>query len=147
MSSELTLLIFDSARLLKRSFDARARALGVTRDQAHVLSRLARHEGINQTGFAELIEVEPIPLSRLIDRLTAAGLVYRERDPADRRTRRLYLTRAGWDKLEQLRPVVQSLDIEACSGVPQEELTTARSVIERLIANLASKRQASGADS
>lgn len=137
MSSELTLLIFDSARLLKRSFDARARALGVTREQAHTLSRLARHEGINQARFAELIEMGPIPLSRLIERLALAGLVYRERDPADRRARRLYLTRAGWEKLEQLRPLAQAVGAQACTGIPAEDLATANSVLERIVANLA----------
>lgn len=136
MTEEIARLVSDSARLLKRSFASRARALGVTREQSIALSTLSRHEGINQARFADLLEMEKIALCRLVDRLEGAGLVRRERDHADRRARRLFLTQAGWAKLDQLRPLVQALSAEVCAGVAPDDLETFRAVARQLIANL-----------
>ena len=92
MDENLAAMLADTARLMRRSFDARARQIGVTRPQWRVLSVLRRHEGINQGGLAELLEVEPITVCRMVDRLQEAGLVERRPDPADRRSWRLFLT-------------------------------------------------------
>src|SRR5207237_4472081 len=80
------------ARLIRKRFDQRARGLGLTRAQWQVLAHLARHEGINQAGLAEILEIEPITLGRLIDRMEEAGWVERRQHPSDRRARQLYLT-------------------------------------------------------
>ena len=85
-------LISDVSRLMRRRFDERARAIGVTRAQWRALTALSRHEGINQGGLADLLEVEPITLCRMIDRLEEVGHVERRRAPADRRAGHLYLT-------------------------------------------------------
>lgn len=137
MNEEFARLIRDSARAFMRAFDARARRLGFTGEQAVALTMLARHEGVNQTRFAELLDMEPIGLCRMVDRLEAAGLVRRDRDPADRRARRLYLTQAGWRGIEGLRPVGQALLEQACAGIEPARVEAAGMVMRQIVANLA----------
>jgi len=137
MTADFPRLISDSARLLKRSFEARARHLGITHEQSIVLAAVAGQEGISQVRLAELLEVETIAVCRLVDRLEASGAVRRERDGADRRLRRLYLTQAGWTTLERLRPLSQALTAEICAGIPARDLATARSVLQQIVDRLA----------
>jgi DNA-binding MarR family transcriptional regulator len=85
-------LVNDVARLFGRRFDQNGRRLGLTRAQCRTLSYLARNEGLNQAGLAELLEVRPMTLVRQIDRMEEAGWIERRPDPADRRARRLFLT-------------------------------------------------------
>ncbi len=80
-------LLYDSARLLRRDFDRRARAIGLTRAQWSVLSHLVRYGGVNQAALADLMEIQPITLVRLLDRLEEAGWIVRQADPNDRRSR------------------------------------------------------------
>ena len=105
---QLALLLHDVARLLRTRFDRYARAsAGITRAQFAVLAILARNEGLNQVAVAEQLEITPITLARLIDRLEAEGWVERRHDPDDRRAHRLFLRREGRDVLERLRPLAQ----------------------------------------
>src|SRR6201986_1382774 len=93
-------LVHDVARLFGRRFNQRALLfLGLTRAQCKVLGYLARNEGINQAGLADLLEIRPMTLVRQIDRMQEAGWIERRPDPTDRRARRLFLT-------EKARPVL-----------------------------------------
>ena len=92
-------LLHDIARLMRKRFDQRARSLGLTRAQWQLLAHLARHEGINQAGLADLLEIRPMTLVRQIDRMQEAGWIERRPDPTDRRARRLFLT-------DKARPVL-----------------------------------------
>jgi DNA-binding MarR family transcriptional regulator len=124
MSDSLGFLISDVSRLMRRRFDERARLIGVTRAQWRTLTTLSRHEGINQGGLADLLEVEPITLCRMIDRLEEAGLVERRRDPADRRAWLIFLTDKAKPIIAELRTLADDLFVYALSGVDD----TARSV-------------------
>jgi DNA-binding MarR family transcriptional regulator len=95
----------DIARLMRKRFDQRARGLGLTRAQWRVLAHLARHEGINQAGLAEILEIEPITVGRLIDRMEEAGWVERRPKPNDRRVRLLYLTDKAWPVFARMRAI------------------------------------------
>src|SRR5258708_37007066 len=81
----LGFLLHDVARLLRRRFEQNARGSGLTRSQWHVLAYLAQNEGINQSGLAVLLEIEPITLGRIVDKLQILGLIERRPDPSDRR--------------------------------------------------------------
>jgi DNA-binding MarR family transcriptional regulator len=85
-------LVNDVARLFGRRFDHNGRRLGLTRAQCRTLGYIARNEGINQAGLADLLENRPMTLVRQIDRMEEAGWIERRPDPADRRARRLFLT-------------------------------------------------------
>ena len=97
MSDSIGFLMADVSRLLRRVFDERARSIGVTRPQWRVLTVLARNEGINQNMLADRLEVEPITLSRMVDRMQDAGLVERRADPGDRRRAYIGLSAKGRD--------------------------------------------------
>jgi len=92
MKQDLPFLIYDVARIMRVRSDQQARARGMTRAQWVVLMWLKRSPGITQNELANLVEVEPISVARLIDRLEARGMVERRHDPKDRRVRRLHLT-------------------------------------------------------
>jgi MarR family transcriptional regulator for hemolysin len=85
-------LVHDVARLYGRRFDRNGRRLELTRAQCRTLGYLARNEGINQAGLADLLEIRPMTLVRQIDRMQEAGWIERRPDPDDRRARRLFLT-------------------------------------------------------
>lgn len=129
-------ILSDSARMLRRAFDARARDIGVTRPQWQVLSTLNRFEGINQGRLAEHLEVEPITICRMIDRLQEAGLIERKSDPTDRRSWRLFLTPRAHDLLGQLRPLADATVEEALDGVSDAEREALRVTLERIRDNL-----------
>src|SRR5258708_5834903 len=82
-------LVHDVARLYGRRFDRNGRRLELTRAQCRTLGYLARNEGINQAGLADLLEIRPMTLVRQIDRMQEAGWIERRPDPADRRARSL----------------------------------------------------------
>jgi MarR family transcriptional regulator for hemolysin len=88
---DLLFLLHDVGRLLRVDADKRARAHGMTRAQWGILLWLERQPGISQKELAELLEVEPISVARLVDRLEARGMVERRPDPKDRRIWRLHL--------------------------------------------------------
>ena len=87
----------------RRRFEQNARGSGLTRSQWQVLAYLANNEGINQSGLADLLEIEPITLCRIVDKLQTRGLIERHPDPSDRRVWLLHLTPAARPKLSQLR--------------------------------------------
>jgi DNA-binding MarR family transcriptional regulator len=129
-------LLPDVARLLRRAFDERARSIGVTRPQWRVLITLDQNESINQGGLADLLEVEPITLCRMVDRLQDAGLVERRPSPADRRVWQLFLTDKSRPLLKQLRGVATELLEEAMAGISQAEQDQLDAILERVRANL-----------
>jgi len=114
---DLMLLLNDVARLLRTRFDQRARARGMTRAQWVILSRVHAKPGLSQNELAALLEVEPISVGRLVDRLEARGLLERRSDPADRRIRRLHLLPAAAPVLEEITKSRDVLVTELLEGV------------------------------
>lgn len=136
MSDGVGFLMSDVARLLRRSFDHRARAIGITRAQWRTLTVLSRHEGANQGALAELLEVEPITLCRMIDRLAEAGHVERRRDPGDRRAWNIYLTDRSRPLLDQLRVLADEVVGEALDGLDAATQATLTRSLDRMRHNL-----------
>jgi MarR family transcriptional regulator, transcriptional regulator for hemolysin len=128
----------DVARLLRKEFEQRARAgaLGLTRAQASVLAYLARQEGINQAALAQLLEVEPITLARLLDRLQAAGFVERRPDRRDRRAHLLYLTEAAWPLLDRIFALAGEVREDALAGVDEIDRERLLEMLLAMKANL-----------
>lgn len=129
--------IAETAHALRRAFDGRAAALGVTRAQWRVLFRISRAPGLRQVELAEILEIEPITLSRIVDRLEDAALVAREPDPADRRAWRLHLTDNARPLVAKLRKLAQGLVDDAFKGFSASELASMREMLERIRGNLA----------
>jgi len=119
---ELGFLLSDAARALRTVVDQRAREFGMTRAQWSVLARVQRSEGLKQTDLAAQIDIAPITLARIIDRLSATGLVERRLDPEDRRANRLYLMPAALPVLEQLAATGEAVMREALSGLDEASI-------------------------
>lgn len=137
MTDNIAAMLSDTSRLMRRAFDARARGIGVTRPQWQVLVALRRNEGINQGGLADILEVEPITVCRMVDRLQDAGLVERRADPADRRSWRLFLTAKAEQLLEKLKPMAEDMIAQALDGVSEADRQTLTEVLDAMRANLA----------
>lgn len=106
---EFVFQLVETSRLLRTYVEERAREHGTTRAQWGVMSRLRRQEGLNQAALAEQMDLKPISLARLLDRLQGQKLIERREDPADRRAYRLYLTpegRALVDDLDAVRTAI-----------------------------------------
>jgi DNA-binding MarR family transcriptional regulator len=136
MTDHIGFLLSDVARLTRKRFDERARSMGATRAQWKTLFTLSRNEGLNQGALAELLEVEPITLCRMIDRLEDAGLVERRRDPADRRAWRIYLTADAGPVIERLRSLAAEMFEAALGGMGEDERTALGRSLETIHSNL-----------
>jgi DNA-binding MarR family transcriptional regulator len=132
----LGFLLHEVARLLRKRFEQKARDCGLTRSQWQVLAYLAQNEGINQTGLAELLEIEPITLVRIVDRLEGQGLIKRCPDPDDRRAWRLRLTRGAHPKVAELRELGELTRAEAFLGVSDDDKMQFVETLQTLKENL-----------
>jgi MarR family transcriptional regulator for hemolysin len=132
----LGFLLHEVARLLRRRFEQNARGSGPTRSQWQVLAYLAKNEGINQSGLAGLLEIEPITLCRIVDKLQTLGLIERHPDPSDRRAWLLHLTPPARPKLSQLRRLSEVTRSEALAGVPEADTDRLLRTLQALKANL-----------
>src|SRR5579872_7633851 len=117
---EFAFILNDVARLLRTYADHKAAQFGMTRAQWAVLARLDRAEGLNQSELAEMLDLQPITLTRLLDKLCDSGLIERRPDPDDRRAKRLFLTPAARPLLQHLAVVGEELMAAVLEGLPPE---------------------------
>ena len=136
MSDSLGFLISDVSRLMRRRFDERAREVGATRAQWRTLTTLSRNEGLNQGALADLLEVEPITLCRMIDRLEEAGHVERRRDPNDRRAWRIFLTESSRPLIAKLRVIADDLFAQTLDGIDADSRARFIATLEAIRGNL-----------
>lgn len=133
---EFGFILNDVARLLRTYADNRAAQFGITRAQWAVLVRLDRSEGLNQSELAEMLDLQPITLTRLLDKLCDGGLIERRPDPDDRRAKRLFLTSAARPLLEQLGSLGDYTMASALEGVAPEDVERMVSQLEVVRENL-----------
>ena len=133
---ELAFAINDVARLLRTYADQKAAQFGMTRAKWAVLARLDRAEGLKQSELADMLDLHPISLTRLLDGLCDNGLIERRADPEDRRAKRLYLKPAARPLLERLTAVGEALMEQALEGLDEERLAALHADITRLKTNL-----------
>ena len=146
---EFAFTIMDVARLLKTYADQRARQFGISRAQWAVLIRIDRSEGLKQSELADMLDLQPITLTRLLDRLADSGLIERRADPNDRRANRLYLKPAAkplLDRLSDLGADMMEIVLDGLSTTSIErtlkELGTVKDNLRAAIARNASQQQA-----
>ena len=132
-------LLHDIARLMRKRFDARARTTGLTRAQWQVLAVLRVQEGVNQAALADALDLEPITVGRLIDRMEEAGWVERRPDPADRRMHRLHITDRARPMISQFETMADELLDEAFSGLSAEEREELLDLLVRIRGNLSER--------
>ena len=117
----LGFLLHDVARLLRKRFEQRAKDLGLTRSQWQTLAYLANNEGIHQAGLAEMLEIEPITLVRILDKLSERGLMERRQHPSDRRSWLLYMREEARPLIDTMRSIGDQTRKEALDGTSQED--------------------------
>jgi MarR family transcriptional regulator for hemolysin len=130
VNREFAFLLNDVARLLRTYADHKAAQFGMTRAQWAVLVRLDRCQGLNQSELAELLDLQPITLTRLLDKLCDSGLIERRPDPTDRRAKRLFLTGAARPVLERLSALGEETMASTLEGVERES-------VEQMVSKLA----------
>jgi DNA-binding MarR family transcriptional regulator len=133
---DLLLLLNDTARLIGTYADRVARRHGMTKAQWVLLLKLSRHPGLSQKDLAELMEVEPITVGRLVDRLEARGVVAREADGQDRRVWRLRLTPAAEPLLQRLAGERAELAAMIITGIGQQTVATMEKGLMQVKANV-----------
>ena len=134
---EFLVLMNDVARMLRTEADRRARELGMTRAQWMILRRLSHQPGLSQRQLAELLEVEPITVARLVDRLEAAHLVERRADDADRRIWRLHLRHEAGPILAVLDEQARQLEVLLTAGLDPAGLEAAAVAMRQMKDNMA----------
>ena len=136
LKRQLVAQLVESSRLLRNYIDHRAKSRGTTRAQWIVLFRLREQEGLSQVDLADVLELQPISLVRLLDRLVEHGLLERRHDPKDRRANKLFLTAAGRQLVDDLDSLRASIAEDVLQDVPTESiqasLETLRDIKERI---------------
>ncbi|NKE66121.1 MarR family transcriptional regulator [Ramlibacter sp. RBP-2] len=136
----LGFLLADVSRMMRQAFQKRLDGSSLTLAQARALVYLARHQGVRQIDLAEMLEVQPITLARLVDQLTEAGLVERHADAADRRAYRMFLTAAATPHLAAIREVGAAIQADVMRGLDKQEAAAVLIALAKMRRNLASSR-------
>ena len=136
-------LVHDVSRLIKRRFDRKARQTGlpITRRQAAVVLYIARNEGVSQSEVATWLDLEPIALVRMLDKLNEEGLVERRSHPTDRRVRTLWLTAAARLVVTQILAINKAIREEAFAGMPAHARDTVIDILDGIKGNLALREE------
>jgi MarR family transcriptional regulator, transcriptional regulator for hemolysin len=131
-------MLHDVARLMRRRFERRARQTGlpITRQQARALLHIARNEGLSQAAIATMLDIEPIALVRLLDRLHEEGLVERRAHATDRRVRTLWLTPLGWEVVDRVLAINAEVREEACAGLSPDTREALMALLGHMKGNL-----------
>src|SRR5215469_8180953 len=137
-------LVHDVSRLVKRRFERQARQIGllITRRQAAVVLYIARNEGVSQAEVAAWLDLEPIALVRMLDRLHEEGLVERRAHPTDRRVRTLWLTAAARPTVTRIIAINKATREEAFSGMAAHARDTVIEILDAIKGNLALREEA-----
>jgi DNA-binding MarR family transcriptional regulator len=124
LKRQLIAQLVESSRLLRNYIDNRAKGRGTTRAQWIVLFRLRQQEGLSQVDLAEVLELQPISLVRLLDRLVEHGLLERRPDPRDRRANKLFLTPDGRQLVDDLDSLRDDIATDVLRDIPADALQT-----------------------
>jgi MarR family transcriptional regulator for hemolysin len=128
--------VYELSRDMRRHFQTRARTDGYTHEQWRALWHLERNEGITQAGLADILDIQPISLTRTLDRMAAAGLIERRPDPNDRRALKLFLTPEAEPVLNTLRKAFDELRVRATQGMSEKQQSEMVALLRHMRANL-----------
>jgi DNA-binding MarR family transcriptional regulator len=136
----LGFLLADVSRLYRRAFQRRLEGSSITLAQARALVHVDRHEGVRQVDLADLLELQPMTLARLIDQLATAGLVERRPDPADRRAYQLFLRPAAAAHLAAIRDVATTLEADVMQELDEQQTAAVFHALNKMRDSLVSRR-------
>ncbi|MGX8008067.1 MarR family winged helix-turn-helix transcriptional regulator [Mesorhizobium sp. ORM8.1] len=132
----LGFLIHDVQRLMRKRFETRARGLGLSSAQWRLMVRVAKEEGITQARLAELLEIEPISVSRLVDRMEEGGWIERRQDATDRRVRMIFPTEKTTAAYTDVKSLAGEVYEQSLTGVSPEDRRVLIRVLDTIVQNL-----------
>ena len=132
LKRQLVAQLVESSRLLRNYIDHRAKSRGTTRAQWIVLFRLRQQEGLSQVDLADVLELQPISLVRLLDRLVEHGLLERRHDPKDRRANRLFLTAKGRQLVDDLDSLRDGIATDVMRDLPDDAIATSLATLREI---------------
>ena len=135
--NSLGFLLADVSRLMRHAFRQRLEGSSLTLAQARALIYVSRNEGIRQVELADMLEIQPISLARLIDQLEEARLVERRADPADRRAYQLFLKPEAAAHLAAIEQVATAIRADALAGIDKQQAEALLRALNTMRANLA----------
>jgi MarR family transcriptional regulator, transcriptional regulator for hemolysin len=135
-------LLQEAKRLLSRRFEEKARHYGLTSSQWRAIAQLSRTDGLTQVALANYLEIEPMTVCRLVDRLEARGFIERIPDPADRRAKLVWLTEKSRSMMDVVREIAFEVYEEAFAGFSESERAALVEGLKRISANLSEKNPA-----
>ncbi|MGE4062432.1 MAG: MarR family winged helix-turn-helix transcriptional regulator [Rhodospirillaceae bacterium] len=135
-SASVPLEVYELSRTMRHYLRSATRSLGFTQEQWRALWHLSRNEGLTQTNLAALLDVQPIQLTRALDRLAAKDLIERRPSPRDRRAIQVYLTKKAKPVIAQLAQLLEGLKATAVAGLSAADLERTSEVLRRMRANL-----------
>jgi MarR family transcriptional regulator, transcriptional regulator for hemolysin len=144
LRNSLGFLLHDAARLMRKRFEARGQEYGLSSAQWRLLVYLIKGDISAQARLAELLEIEPISVSRLIDRMEEGGWVERRADANDRRVRMVFATRKSRDAFDKVKSVAADLYDTALAGLSAEERETLLHGLRTVCDNLSDGENACG---
>lgn len=135
-SFSITMEVYELSRAMRQYLSRATRSLGFTQEQWRALWHLSRNEGLTQTALAGLLEIQPISLTRALDRLADQGLIERRPAPNDRRAMQVYLTGAAGPVIARLEAILDDFRAAAVSGLDDGEQARTAALLRRMRANL-----------
>jgi len=134
--STFAYLMQDVTRQMRTVFDRRATRFALTRAQWRALKTIRRHEGLSQAELADFLDMQPIPVGRVVDRLEKTGYIERRADPGDRRRWRLHLTAQAHAVVDEMEVIAAGLRNEALQGIERADFDTLLHVLDQIKNNL-----------
>ena len=144
LKRQLIAQLVESSRLLRNYIDNRAKGRGTTRAQWIVLFRLRQQEGLSQVDLADVLELQPISLVRLLDRLVEHGLVERRHHPRDRRANRLFLTASGRQLVDDLDSLRDAIATDVLQDIPAKAIETSLETLKEIKERIKSSAESRG---
>jgi DNA-binding MarR family transcriptional regulator len=132
LKRQLVAQLVESSRLLRNYIDHRAKERGTTRAQWIVLFRLRQQEGLSQVDLAEVLELQPISLVRLLDRLVEHDLLERRHNPKDRRANRLFLTEKGRQLVDDLDGLRDAIATDVLESISEEAIKSSLAALREI---------------
>lgn len=128
----LCFLVVEVSRLMRREFYDRLEGSTLTQAQARALKHIAHNEGLKQRDLADILEIQPITLARLVDQLEEMDLVERRADPEDRRAHRLHVRAQARPHLEAIEKVARDIRAHALEGLNDKEVAAAVAALAKI---------------
>jgi MarR family transcriptional regulator, organic hydroperoxide resistance regulator len=136
IEDSLSFLLVQLVRGHHRRIADTLRELGLYVGQEMIMSQLWEKEGVAQTQLADACGLEKPTITKIMERMSEAGLIRVEKDQKDRRVRRVYLTERGRSLKGEVRRRWYLVEDQLFKGLSERDKSDFRQFLERMRANM-----------